>query len=200
VGTTAVLTALTAATATWIARSGPTPAAAEQRTHAAAAIRPPGTTTRTPRPRPRPNRVDRATRNPRGTAHFERIASGVRIVGTRDRIDGHTTIRVAPSWISAYHGNQAVAARMLGAYGWGADQMPPLVRLWTRESNWSTSAYNPSGAYGIPQALPGGKMSSAGGDWQTSAAIQIAWGLHYIAGRYGSPSAAWAHETDQGWY
>jgi hypothetical protein len=116
------------------------------------------------------------------------------------RVDGHTTIRIAPPWISAYQGNQAIAARMLARYGWGADEMPPLVRLWTRESNWTTSAYNPSGAYGIPQALPGDKMADAGDDWQTSATTQITWGLRYISEVYGSPSAAWAHEMDQGWY
>ena len=42
------------------------------------------------------------------------------------------------------------------------------------------TAANPSGAYGIPQALPGSKMASAGPDWQTSAATQIRWGLGYI--------------------
>ena len=120
--------------------------------------------------------------------------------GTRNRLDGRTTIKIAPSWISGYQGNQGIAARMLASHGWGADEMPPLVRLWTRESNWTTSAYNPSGAYGIPQALPGDKMASAGDDWQTSATTQIEWGLQYISDVYGSPSAAWAHEMDQGWY
>jgi len=119
---------------------------------------------------------------------------------TAGSVDGHTTIRIAPSWISAYQGNQAIAARMLARYGWGAGEMAPLVRLWTRESNWTTSAYNPSGAYGIPQSLPGDKMASAGADWQTSATTQITWGLQYISEVYGSPSAAWAHETSQGWY
>jgi len=48
--------------------------------------------------------------------------------------------------------------------------------------------------------LPGGKMSSAGSDWRTNPATQIAWGLSYIRGVYGSPGAAWAHETSSGWY
>jgi hypothetical protein len=140
------------------------------------------------------------------TAHLGEGTHSVKVVtlnvgpGTGNRVDGHTTIRVAPSWISAYRGNQAIAARMLARFGWGADEMAPLVRLWTRESNWTTSAYNPSGAYGIPQSLPGDKMASAGDDWQTSATTQITWGLQYISEVYGSPSAAWAHETDQGWY
>jgi hypothetical protein len=29
---------------------------------------------------------------------------------------------------------------------------------------------------------------------------QIRWGLNYIAGRYGSPAAAWGHELSAGWY
>jgi hypothetical protein len=100
----------------------------------------------------------------------------------------------------AYHGARRVAARMLGRFGWGRRQMAPLVNLWRRESGWSTTAYNSSGAYGIPQALPGSKMSSAGADWRHSARTQIAWGLGYINARYGSPAAAWAHSCGYGWY
>ncbi|MDQ1690900.1 MAG: hypothetical protein QOD87_1008, partial [Pseudonocardiales bacterium] len=72
--------------------------------------------------------------------------------------------------------------------------------LWTKESGWRTDAANPSGAYGIPQALPGSKMSAAGADWQTSASTQITWGLGYIAGVYGTPCAAWAHSQATNWY
>ena len=63
------------------------------------------------------------------------------------------------------------------------------------------SATNPSsGAYGIPQSLPASKMASAGADWQTNPATQIAWGLGYIQGRYGSPCGAWAHSQAHNWY
>ena len=90
---------------------------------------------------------------------------------------------------------------MLAARGWGADQFGCLVSLWDRESGWNVYAQNPSsGAYGIPQALPGSKMSTAGADWQTNAATQIAWGLGYIADRYGSPCGAWSHSESAGWY
>jgi murein DD-endopeptidase MepM/ murein hydrolase activator NlpD len=76
-----------------------------------------------------------------------------------------------------------------------------LVLLWTRESNWSYRANNPSsGAYGIPQALPGSKMASAGSDWRTNPATQIRWGLGYIRARYGTPCGAWAHSQSTGWY
>jgi hypothetical protein len=90
---------------------------------------------------------------------------------------------------------------MLGGYGWGDDQFGCLVALWDRESGWNSQAYNSSsGAYGIPQALPGSKMATAGADWQTNAATQISWGLGYIAGRYGTPCGAWNHSESVGWY
>lgn len=96
---------------------------------------------------------------------------------------------------------QAIAQGMIAGYGWGGDQFSCLVSLWNRESGWNYAAYNSSsGAYGIPQALPGSKMGSAGADWQTNAATQISWGLGYIAGRYGSPCGAWSHSESVGWY
>ena len=96
---------------------------------------------------------------------------------------------------------QAIARGMLGGYGWGDDQFGCLVSLWNKESGWNYQAYNrSSGAYGIPQALPGSKMGSAGADWQTNPATQISWGLGYIAGRYGSPCGAWSHSQSTGWY
>lgn len=95
---------------------------------------------------------------------------------------------------------QQIAAGMVQARGWGSDQFSCLVSLWNKESGWRTDAANPSGAYGIPQALPGSKMASAGADWQTSASTQITWGLQYIAGVYGTPCAAWAHSQATNWY
>lgn len=98
-------------------------------------------------------------------------------------------------------GAQATARGMLAGYGWGDDQFSCLVSLWNRESGWNYQAYNSSsGAFGIPQALPGSKMASAGGDWQTNAATQVSWGLGYISGRYGSPCGAWAKSQSVGWY
>ncbi|HKP07616.1 MAG TPA: lytic transglycosylase domain-containing protein [Microbacterium sp.] len=96
---------------------------------------------------------------------------------------------------------QATARSMIGGYGWGDDQFGCLVSLWNKESGWNYQAYNKSsGAYGIPQALPGSKMGSAGADWQTNPATQISWGLGYISGRYGSPCGAWSHSQSTGWY
>ena len=91
---------------------------------------------------------------------------------------------------------QSIAESMLGSFGWSS-QLSCLQPLWAGESGWSVTASNPStGAYGIPQALPGSKMASAGPDWQTNAATQIRWGLGYIETTYGSPCAAWSHERE----
>lgn len=97
---------------------------------------------------------------------------------------------------------QAIARSMMASqYGWGEDQFGCLVALWNKESGWNVYAENrSSGAYGIPQALPGSKMATAGSDWQTNPATQISWGLGYIAGRYGTPCAAWDTSERQGWY
>jgi len=95
---------------------------------------------------------------------------------------------------------QQIAMSMLASYGWSSSQFSCLDQLWERESGWNPTAANASGAYGIPQALPGSKMASAGPDWQTSATTQIKWGLGYIKGLYGTPCGAWAHSEATGWY
>lgn len=96
---------------------------------------------------------------------------------------------------------QAIAHDMVMARGWSEDDFSCLVSLWNRESGWNVNAYNASsGATGIPQALPGSKMASAGSDWQTNPATQITWGLGYISGRYGTPCGAWNHSQNNGWY
>jgi len=93
-------------------------------------------------------------------------------------------------------GAQAYASSRLGAYGWSSGQMSCLTRLWNIESGWRWNAYNASsGAYGIPQSLPGSKMAAAGGDWTTSSKTQIEWGLGYIQARYSTPCGALDFET-----
>lgn len=105
---------------------------------------------------------------------------------------------------SAQHrqrGPRAIARILLRRHGFKRWQFRPLNRLWTRESSWSARASNPySGAYGIPQAVPGSKMASAGRHWRTNPWTQIRWGLRYIRGRYRSPRRAWLHEVRTGWY
>ncbi|KQT99889.1 G5 domain-containing protein [Sanguibacter sp. Leaf3] len=96
---------------------------------------------------------------------------------------------------------RAIAQTMVAERGWGSEQFACLDSLWQKESGWKVTSDNPSSsAYGIPQALPGSKMSSAGADWQTNAATQITWGLGYISDRYGTPCAAWSHSKAKNFY
>jgi hypothetical protein len=96
---------------------------------------------------------------------------------------------------------QEIAKKMVQQRNWGDAEFTCVVKLWTRESSWNPRAENPSsGAYGIPQALPGSKMASAGADWKTNPATQIKWGLDYMKDRYGTPCAAWAHSERKNWY
>ena len=108
----------------------------------------------------------------------------------------------APPFVTPDPGTaQAIAYEMVLARGWGDDQFACLVALWNRESGWRVNAYNAgSGAYGIPQSLPGSKMGSVAPDWETNPATQIIWGLNYIGGRYGNPCGAWEHSESVGWY
>jgi hypothetical protein len=86
-------------------------------------------------------------------------------------------------------------------YKWNNKQYNCLVSLWNKESGWRVNADNPnSSAYGIPQALPGKKMASAGPNWKTNPHTQIKWGVKYIKSRYKTPCGAWAAFNKKGWY
>ena len=86
-------------------------------------------------------------------------------------------------------------------YGYGEEQYSCFNNIIMRESMWDIDATNPSsGAYGIPQALPGSKMASVGSDWRTNPATQIIWGIGYMRDRYGSPCEAWTFKRAHGWY
>ncbi|NMR20650.1 DUF348 domain-containing protein [Cellulomonas fimi] len=96
---------------------------------------------------------------------------------------------------------QAIGRELAAARGWGDDEFACLLQLWNRESGWRVDAENrSSGAYGIPQALPGSKMATVGDDWRTNPATQITWGLNYIGGRYGTPCGAWGSFLVKNWY
>lgn len=83
----------------------------------------------------------------------------------------------------------------------GPEQFSCLDKLWTRESHWNPLDRNSrSGAYGIPQALPGSKMAIIGTDWRTNPITQVRWGLYYIKYRYGTPCQAWKHSQVYNWY
>jgi hypothetical protein len=86
---------------------------------------------------------------------------------------------------------KAAAQALMGDYGFGSDQWGCLEQLWVGESGWNYQAENSSsGAYGIPQSLPGSKMASVAPDWRTNPATQIKWGLNYIKQSYGTPCGA----------
>jgi hypothetical protein len=110
----------------------------------------------------------------------------------------------APGDTSAHNAgaaaNQAIAKVMAAPRGWAAGQeWADLVSLWNQESGWSNVAQNPtSTAYGIAQFLD--TTWAAYGPKTSNPALQIKYGLEYIAQRYGSPSAAWAHEQADNWY
>lgn len=160
-----------------------------------------------------------ATGNQPDNATLAQHALRLRLTQTRDAIARRQAARkraagLAASKAAAQPGQTAAAAvpaasgsprqiaeAMLGSFGWSSSQFSCLDPLWEHESRWSVTAANPgSGAFGIPQALPGSRMASAGPDWETSAATQITWGLRYIRDTYGSPCAAWSHAQATGWY
>ena len=96
---------------------------------------------------------------------------------------------------------RAVGRLLVADRGWADAQFGCLDSLWARESGWRWNANNSSsGAYGIPQALPGSKMGSIGSDWATNPITQIKWGLDYISNRYGTPCGAWAQSRASNWY
>jgi hypothetical protein len=106
-----------------------------------------------------------------------------------------------PSSCNEYTGSRKTGCALMLDAGFKIDQFPCLDKLWKKESGWNYKATNSgSGAFGIPQALPGNKMAKFGDDWQTNPATQIKWGLDYIEGRYDTPCGAWSHSQDTGWY
>ena len=106
-----------------------------------------------------------------------------------------------PKSCKEYSGNRAIGCALLLEAGFGLAQMPCLEKLWSRESGWNPKATNDtSGAYGIPQALPGDKMAKYGSDCRTNPVPQIKWGLNYIKNRYGDPCGAWSFFQANNWY
>lgn len=89
----------------------------------------------------------------------------------------------------------------MSAAGISASDQGSANAIISQESGWRVNATNrSSGAYGIPQALPGSKMASAGSDWQTNPITQLKWMNSYVVGRYGSWQNAYAHKKSKGWY
>ncbi len=99
-------------------------------------------------------------------------------------------------------GARTVASKLNSVtYHWSDSQLNCLTTLWSRESHWNFKSQNSrSGAYGIPQANPGSKMSSAGSDWRSNPITQLKWGMSYVNARYGNPCRALAKSSSSGWY
>jgi hypothetical protein len=139
------------------------------------------------------------------TEQTETVAGQVQAAAAEaDRVAAEAAAAAAEAQRAANtpDGARATARAMAASkYGWGDSQFSCLNELWNKESGWSYTAGNASsGATGIPQALPGSKMASAGADWATNATTQIAWGLDYIQRGYGTPCAAMAHSSAMNWY
>ncbi len=121
--------------------------------------------------------------------------------GSSGSDSGTTTTPSGRLWHATVAQAQAYAAGAAAQRGWTGNDWDCLVKLWTRESSWLWYAENASsGAYGIPQSLPADKMAAFGANYRDDAAVQIDWGLWYIAQAYGSPSKAWQHSEQIGWY
>ena len=82
----------------------------------------------------------------------------------------------------------------------GDQQYGCVYDLFQMESKWDPTASSGSGAYGIPQAVPGSKMAAFGPNWRYSPLIQVKWGIWYVNSRYGSACNAWAFWQVHGWY
>ena len=133
-------------------------------------------------------------------AEAKKKAEELRIAQSRQVTSrGGTSVRTATGTKAEY---QAYAKNLcINTYGWTENDFNCLVKLWERESHWNPNAHNKSsGAHGIPQSLPASKMASEGSDYMTNYKTQIRWGLKYITNRYGTPSNAWAHSQQKGWY
>ena len=116
-------------------------------------------------------------------------------------VNGQRKCESWEDWTTPCGKNQRIGYTQASARGWDGRQWVCLKKLWFHESGWSKNSGSPDGgSFGIPQALPGSKMASAGPDWRTNAATQIKWGLGYIDGRYGSPCSAFAHWQSHNWY
>lgn len=151
-------------------------------------------------PKPKPVVTPKATTETNGSERASRSTSRSQLSGSSSS-SGSSGSGSGGSGRSASSGSpKAIAQAMLADRGWSG-QFSCLNSLWTKESGWRTTADNPSSdAYGIPQALPGSKMATAGSDWRTNPATQIEWGLDYIADVYGTPCAAWSHSQANNWY
>lgn len=135
--------------------------------------------------------LNRSIRNSRANKSFKSVKRSKTLKSVK------TTVKTR----SVIYASTVLGARKYALAKIGAKQFSCVDKLWNKESNWNPTSYWAStGAYGIPQAVPGNKMASKGADWKTNPLTQVKWGLYYIKERYGTPCNAWAHSIKFNWY
>ena len=133
--------------------------------------------------------------------HFIFIAPANAVVSTPKKIVFAKTFQIKVFHFRTQWSVKEIARQRASMYGWDKKEFACLNQLWWQESKWNYRAQNrSSGAYGIPQALPGSKMDMAGADWRTNPETQIKWGERYILVRYSTPCIALQHEYRKGYY
>ena len=126
-------------------------------------------------------------------AQAEPAAQSRAVLTARDRSPHHFASKSYNRWYAQLY--------IKRVYDWDNYHWKCLDRLWQLESGWNELAKNRrSGAYGIPQALPGNKMAAMGRNWKKNPEVQIKWGASYIKSRYKSPCKALAFMDRRGWY
>ncbi len=149
----------------------------------------------------RPDTAERASQHIKKKAIRKKSSNHYAKRSTVKQYTGRSRVRLSIPRAPSTGSNRRLGKEMAANRGWTGQQWDCLNILWQKESGWSTRSSNSSGsAWGIPQALPGSKMASAGSDWRTNPATQIKWGLNYIDKRYGSPCKAWQHFQSRNWY
>lgn len=109
--------------------------------------------------------------------------------------------QAASSGTKSFSDARAAFEQIVADYGIGASEKAMWEYIINRESGFNHYATNASsGAYGLPQSLPGSKMASAGADWQTNPYTQLKWMYGYMTNRYGSIAGAYNFWQANHWY
>lgn len=109
--------------------------------------------------------------------------------------------QAASSGTKSFSDARAAFEQIVADYGIGASEKAMWEYIINRESGFNHYATNASsGAYGLPQSLPGSKMASAGADWQTNPYTQLKWMYGYMTSRYGSIAGAYNFWQANHWY
>lgn len=96
-----------------------------------------------------------------------------------------TQIVVVGTNLSGIKGDMALA-------GIGPEDYKYADYIISHESGWRPNAGSPGGTYGLCQAYPGTKMSTAGSDWVSNPVTQLKWCNGYAA-RYGGWAGSYNH-------